>query len=344
MVAGRARGLQNRCGAALQSRVGSTPTHSRHRRSPVLQELGWPGDASRVRGPVPRPGGGCRSRRSWAGQVMRRGFGLATLVRDRSKAAAARCRSWPGRAMWRLAVVPSGHSRGQSTGFARASGRRISAGSGWCPVAPAVFKTVVGLRRRVPGGFDPHALPPLLRRLPPRPDVRAAERDVDAQGPSVRCNERLAVDAQARTSRRLRPETRSPGWAASRTAAPTPARGANAPAPGCARCRTGRDAQAARVSAATSAYRRAGSDLAQTRPESRSPGWGSSTPAPPPAQRGECPRARMCALPNGTRRAGSPSVRCNERLSTRRLGPPADASRDTESRLGSLKNGRAYSC
>ena len=34
MVSGGARGLQNRCGAALQSRVGSTPTHSRHRRSP----------------------------------------------------------------------------------------------------------------------------------------------------------------------------------------------------------------------------------------------------------------------------------------------------------------------
>ena len=53
-----------------------------------------------------------------------------------------------------------------------------------------------------------------------------------------------------------------------------------------------------------------------------------------------------------------PDVRAAERDETRRhsecplqrapidarLGPPADASRDTESRLGSLKNGRAYSC
>ena len=129
------------------------------------------------------------------------------------------------------------------------------------------------------------------------------------------------------------------------------------PAPGCARCRTGRDAQAPRVSAATSASRRAGSDLRQARPETRSPGWAPSrTAAPTPAERGECPprlllrrganapRARMCALPNGTRRARTPSVRCNERLSTRRLGPPAGPSRDAESRLGPLKNGRAYSC
>ena len=33
-MSGGARGLQNRCGAASQSRVGSTPTHSRHRLSP----------------------------------------------------------------------------------------------------------------------------------------------------------------------------------------------------------------------------------------------------------------------------------------------------------------------
>ena len=171
--------------------------------------------------------------RSWAGQVMRRGFAALQFW------CATHRPGGGGRPLQELAWSrdvasgggPQRSPRGQSTGFAndRAVGDAPAPGCARCRT-----------------GQDARAL-----------RVSAATSAYRRAGSDLP---------------QTRPETRSPGWAASRTAAPTPARGANAPAPGCARCRTGQDAQAPRVSAATSASRRAGSDLPQTRPETRSPG------------------------------------------------------------------------
>ena len=170
------------------------------RRSPsrVLQELGWPGDASRVRG-------------------------LATLVRDPSTGRrrplvagvglVARCGVW----RWSPAVTARTVDRVRERFPLRESARLRDRAVGDGP-APGCARCRTGRdaqartsrrpvpRRGVQAG-PPQGRPrPLLLegRMPPRPDVRAAERDETRRHPECPL-QRAPIDAQARTSRRRVP-------------------------------------------------------------------------------------------------------------------------------------------
>ena len=178
-----------------------------------LQESAWPRDVASGGGPAASRRGRSTGRRrplvAGVGLAARRGVWrwsrrVTARTVDRA-AAAARCRSRPGRAMWRLAVVPQRHGADDRPG----GGGRSLQESAW--------------PRDVASGGGP------------------------------------AASRRGRSTGRRRPLVAGVGLAA--------------------RCGVRR--------------------------------WS---------------RARMCALPTGTRRAGAPSVRYRERLSTRTLGPPADAS------------------
>ena len=276
-------------------------------------------------------------------------------------------------------------------------GRRISAGVDGVRWRPRSSKPLWGCVA-VPGGFDPHALPPppfgglcrsaaaalgwpprrhcrplagvgLAARRHCRPLAGGVWRPLAGVGLAARrhCRPLAGVGLAARCgvwrwSRRVtaravdRVRERFP---LRESARPRDRAVGDSPAPGRARCRTGQDAQAPQVSAATSAYRRRTSRRPVPRRGVQAEPPRTAVPTP---QRGRRVReARAGRMPPRGRvpRRGVQAEPPQERpcplllrgaKRSRRMPPNApecpraDPSRGAESRLSRLKNGRAHSC